>query len=45
VSFAAVVVEPEQLPATGAVAGVDLGIKDFAVTSGGVKVPNPRKLS
>ena len=36
---------PDQLPATGAVVGVDLGIKDFAVTSGGVKIPNPRKLA
>ena len=31
--------------ATGAVVGVDLGIKDFAVTSGGVKIANPRKLA
>ena len=45
VSFAVEVAGPSQLPATGAVAGVDLGIKDFAVTSGGVKVPNPRKLA
>ena len=45
VSFAVEVADPEQLPATGAVAGVDLGIKDFAVTSGGVKIPNPRKLA
>ena len=45
VSFAVEVADPEQLPATGAVAGVDLGIKDFAVTSDGVKIPNPRKLA
>ena len=45
VSFAAEVAAPEQLPATGAVVGVDLGIKDFAVTSEGVKIPNPRKLA
>ena len=45
VSFAVEVADPSQLPATGAVAGVDLGIKDFAVTSGGVKIPNPRKLA
>ena len=45
VSFAVEVADPEQLPATGAVAGIDLGIKDFAVTSGGVKIPNPRKLA
>ena len=36
---------PEQLPATGAVVGVDLGIKDFAVTSNGEKIPNPRRLA
>jgi putative transposase len=37
--------DPEQLPATGAVVGVDLGIKDFAVTSDGEKIPNPRRLA
>ena len=31
------IADPEQRPATGAVAGIDLGIKDFAVTSGGQK--------
>ena len=45
VSFAVDVPAPEQLPATGAVVGVDLGIKDFAVTSDGDKIPNPRKLA
>ncbi len=45
VSFAVEVAEPQQLPAAGAVAGIDLGIKDFAATSGGVKIPNPRKLA
>ena len=45
VSLAVEVADPEQPPATGAVVGVDLGIKDFAVTSGGVKIPNPRKLA
>ena len=45
VSFAVEVAEPEQLPATGAVVGVDLGIKDFAVTSDGEKIANPRKLA
>ena len=45
VSFAAEVADPEQSPATGDVAGVDLGIKDFAVTSDGEKIPNPRKLA
>ena len=45
VSFAVEVPEPAQLPATGTAAGVDLGIKDFAVTSGGEKIPNPRRLA
>jgi putative transposase len=45
VSFAVDVADPGQLPATGAVVGVDLGIKDFAVTSGGEKIPNPRGLA
>ena len=44
-SFAVDTASPEQLPATGAVVGIDLGIKDFAVTSDGVKIPNPRKLA
>ena len=45
VSFALDVDDLEQLPATGAVVGVDLGIKSFAVTSDGEKVANPRKLA
>ena len=45
VSLAVEVAGPEPLPATGAVAGVDLGIKDLAVTSGGVKIANPRTLA
>ena len=45
VSFAVDVADPAQLPATGAVVGVDLGIKDFAVTSDGEKIPNPRRLA
>ena len=45
VSLAVEVADPEPLPATGAVAGVDLGIKDFAVTSGGQKIPSPRRLA
>jgi len=44
VSFAIEVADPEQLPATGAVVGVDLGIKDFAATSDGEKIANPRHL-
>ncbi len=45
VCFAVEVAGPEQSPATGAVVGIDLGIKDFAVTSGGQEIPNPRKLA
>jgi putative transposase len=45
VSFAVDVADPVQLPAAGAVVGVDLGIKDFAVTSNGDKIPNPRRLA
>jgi putative transposase len=44
VAFAVDVTDPVQLPATGAAVGVDLGIKDFAVTSGGEKIANPRHL-
>jgi putative transposase len=44
VSFTVDVADPEQLPAAGAMVGVDLGIKDFAVTSDGQKIPNPRHL-
>jgi putative transposase len=43
-SFAVEVADPVQLPAMGAVVGVDLGIKDFTVTSKGEKIPDPRKL-
>jgi putative transposase len=35
---------PEPLPAAGRVAGIDLGVKDFAVTSGGERIANPRHL-
>src|SRR5947208_1167619 len=45
ISLAVDVADPVQLPATGAVVGVDLGIKDFAVTSDGEKIPNPRRLA
>ena len=45
VSFAVDAPAPAPLPAAGAVVGVDLGIKDFAVTSGGKKIPNPRSLA
>ena len=42
VSFAVDVPDPEQFPATGRVVGVDLGVKDFAVTSDGQRIANPR---
>ena len=45
VSFAVDVPEPAPLPAAGAIVGVDLGIKDFAVTSDGEKIRNPRSLA
>jgi len=44
VSFAVDVPGPESLPATGWVTGVDLGITDFAVTSDGQRIANPRHL-
>ena len=45
VSLAVEVADPGQSPATGAVVEIDLGIKDFAVTSGGDKIANPRTLA
>jgi putative transposase len=36
--------DPEPLPETGRAVGVDLGVKDFAVTSDGRRMPNPRHL-
>ncbi len=36
--------DPEPLPPAGHVAGVDLGVKDFAVTSDGERIANPRHL-
>jgi putative transposase len=44
VSFAVDTLDPDPFPAAGRVAGVDLGIKDFAVTSDGQRIPNPRHL-
>ena len=35
---------PEPPPETGRAVGVDLGVKDFAVTSDGERMPNPRHL-
>lgn len=40
VSLCCTDVEIEPLPSTGAVVGVDLGIKDLAITSDGMKFPN-----
>lgn len=37
-------VEVEPLRPTGAVVGMDLGIKDFAITSDGEAIPNPKYL-
>ena len=37
-------VQPEPLPATGAVTGIDLGVASFLTTSEGVHAPNPRHL-
>ncbi|RCG30616.1 transposase [Sphaerisporangium album] len=37
--------EPEHAPATDSSAGVDLGVKDFAVLSTGEKIANPRHLA
>jgi len=44
VSFAVDTAGPGKLPAAGAVVGIDLGVKDFAVTSDGEKIANPRHL-
>ena len=44
VSFAIDTEVPEPLPATGREVGVDLGTRDFAVTSEGERIANPRHL-
>jgi putative transposase len=44
VSLAVDVPNPEQLLATGGAVGVDLGIRDFAVTSNGQRIANPGHL-
>jgi len=36
--------DPEPMPETGRAAGIDLGVKHFAVTSGGERIANPRHL-
>lgn len=38
-------VEMVPLPSTGAVVGLDMGIKSYAITSDGVEHPNPKYLS
>ncbi len=44
VTFAVDTGLPGPLPAAGRAVGVDLGVTDFAVTSGGQKIANPRHL-
>ncbi|MFI0406327.1 RNA-guided endonuclease InsQ/TnpB family protein [Actinomadura sp. 3N508] len=44
VSLAVEAADPDQAAATGAMVGVDLGVADFAVTSDGERIANPRHL-
>ncbi|MEU0152067.1 RNA-guided endonuclease InsQ/TnpB family protein [Micromonospora fulviviridis] len=44
VTFAVDTVPPEPLDATGHEIGIDLGVKDFAVTSDGQRIANPQHL-
>jgi len=44
VTFAADIEAPMPLPSVGRAVGVDLGVRDFAVTSDGDKIANPRHL-
>ncbi len=44
VTFTTNTTGPEPLPETGRAVGVDLGVKDFAVTSDGDRIANPRHL-
>ena len=44
VTFTAETAGPEPLPGTGRGVGVDLGVKDFAVTSDAERIANPRHL-
>ncbi|WP_433472537.1 RNA-guided endonuclease InsQ/TnpB family protein [Spirillospora sp. CA-142024] len=44
VTFAVDTDTPEPAPAAGHQIGIDLGVKDFAVTSDGESIPNPRHL-
>ena len=45
VSLCCTDVEVEPLPSTGAVVGLDMGLKSFAITSDGVEYPNHKHLS
>lgn len=44
VSLCCTEVEPQPLEKTGSVIGLDLGLKEFAITSNGEKIENPRYL-
>lgn len=44
VTFAVETTDPEPEPVTGRAVGIDLGVKDFAVTSDGERTTNPRHL-
>ena len=44
VSLAVKVPDPDPLPAADRVVGIDLGVTNFAVTSGGQRIANPRHL-
>jgi putative transposase len=44
VTFTVDAADPEPLPETGHAVGVDLGVRDFAVTSGAERIANPRHL-
>lgn len=45
VSLCCTDVEIEQLPSTGAVIGIDMGLKEFAITSDGIEYPNCKHLA
>ncbi|MBN6056149.1 transposase, partial [Nonomuraea sp. RK-328] len=45
VSFAVDAAAPDRVPPSGGVVAVDLGVTDFAVTSDGDKISNPRHLA
>ncbi|WP_223839478.1 RNA-guided endonuclease InsQ/TnpB family protein [Saccharopolyspora pogona] len=44
VTFQVDTADPEPMPETGHAVGVDLGVKDFAVTSDGERIANPKHL-